>query len=134
MPPQDYFGRSIPFLDLLGVVPRSIAPGAAEVVLPFRPELTNSTGVLHGGMLMSTLDFAMSAAARGDDPDGWIVATIDMTTSFVAGGRGELTIRARTLRAGRSIVFCEAEARDEAGELVAKASGSFSRRRRAETS
>jgi acyl-coenzyme A thioesterase PaaI-like protein len=36
---------------------------------------------------------------------------------------------ARCLRAGRSLAFCEGEIRDAAGELVAKAVGTFKLRR-----
>jgi acyl-coenzyme A thioesterase PaaI-like protein len=50
-----------------------------------------------------------------------------MQTSFLAPGRGVLTAEGRILRAGRSILFCEAEVRTEAGELVAKSSGVFKR-------
>lgn len=49
--------------------------------------------------------------------------TLDMQTAFLAPGRGDLFAEGRVVRAGRSIVFAEAEIRDEAGELVARATG-----------
>jgi len=56
---------------------------------------------------------------------GLPVMTLDMQASFLSPGRGELTAEGRVVRAGRSIVFCEAEVRSAEGELVAKASGLF---------
>ncbi|MVW80020.1 PaaI family thioesterase [Bordetella sp. 02P26C-1] len=120
----DYFGFTIPLMELMGLIPETIAPGHARTRLPMRPELTNSRGVVHGGTMMSVLDFTMSAAARGHQPDLGM-ATIDMTTSFLAPGEGDLIIEARALRVGASIAFCEGEIRNTAGELVAKASASF---------
>jgi acyl-coenzyme A thioesterase PaaI-like protein len=48
-----------------------------------------------------------------------------MQTTFISPGRGTLIGEGRILRAGLSILFCEAEVRTEAGELVAKGSGVF---------
>ncbi|MDQ8033999.1 phenylacetic acid degradation protein [Bordetella genomosp. 1] len=122
--PTDYFGFQIPFMQLLGLVPESAGEGVARCRLPWRVDLTNSRGDVHGGTLMSVLDFTLSAAARGHDTDIGM-ATIDMTTSFLSPGRGDLIIEARCLRRGLSIAFCEGEIRGADGELVCKASATF---------
>jgi uncharacterized protein (TIGR00369 family) len=121
-----YFGNTIPFLDLIGIEAVQMRPGEVEVRIPFRPELVNSNGFMHGGLLMSALDFAMASVARSADPERIIVSTIDMTTSFLIGAKGEITVRATCLRQGRTVAFCEAQALDAEGRLVAKASGQFS--------
>jgi len=121
----DYFGLTIPYLEHLGVVPLSMGDGKASARLPMRPELHNSRGELQGGSIMSVLDFALSAAVRSSSPDATGAATVDMTTSFLAPALSDLTIEARVLKAGGSIVFCEAEARSTSGELVARATGTF---------
>ncbi len=120
----DYFGLTIPLMDLIGLVPDSIGADHARTVLPWRADLTNSRGDIHGGTLMSVLDFTLSAAARGTDPSVGM-ATIDMTTSFMSPGTGDLVIEARCLRRGASIAFCEGEVRGADGQLVAKASATF---------
>lgn len=120
----DYFGLNIPFMALLGLVPDRIGTDHARTLLPSRPDLTNSRGDIHGGTLMSVLDFTLSAAARGVDPTLGM-ATIDMTTSFMSPGQGDLVIEARCLRRGSSIAFCEGEVRGPGGELVAKATATF---------
>ncbi|SUV68700.1 thioesterase-like protein [Bordetella avium] len=117
---HDYFGLSIPLMDYLGLIPESAENGVARCRLPWRRELTNSRGHVHGGTMMAVLDFTLSAAARGDRLDLGM-ATIDMSTSFMTPGMGDLVIEARCLRKGSSIAFCEGEIR----ELVAKASATF---------
>jgi len=120
----DYFGLNIPLMSLMGLIPDRIGPDTARTLLPWRADLTNSRGDIHGGTLMSVLDFTLSAAARGTDASLGM-ATIDMTTSFLSPGTSDLVIEARCLRRGASIAFCEGEIRGADGQLVAKASATF---------
>jgi uncharacterized protein (TIGR00369 family) len=119
-----HFGRRVPFLSTLGLKAGEMRRDEATVQLPFRPDLANSAGALHGGALMGALDFAMSAAARAHDP-GVMVATIDMRTSFLRPAQQDTSIIAKCVQRGRSIAFCEARAFNAAGELVATASATF---------
>lgn len=124
-PQTDYFGLTIPFMHFIGLVPESIAPAYARTSLPWRADLTNSRGDVHGGTLMSVLDFTLSAAARGSADGTEGMATIDMNTSFLSPGTGDLVIEARCLRKGASIAFGEGEVRRADGELVARATATF---------
>ena len=99
--------------------------GRIAFSLDLRPEHCNSIGVAHGGMVLTLLDVVLSGAARSYQPDFTRAATLDLSTNFISPGRGRLTARARVLRGGRSIVFCEGEIVDASGNLVAKAIGSF---------
>ncbi len=74
---------------------------------------------------MSVLDFTLSAAARGSADGLEGMATIDMNTSFLSPGTGDLTIEGRCLRRGASIAFCEGDVRRADGELVARATATF---------
>ncbi len=120
-----YFGFHIPYLELLGVEPIECANDRAITRMNIRTELLNSRGHVHGGAIMSVLDFTLSAAGRSVDPLGIGLATIDMTTSCIEPGMTDLIVEARCIRRGRSIAFCEGEARDPDGKLIAKASASF---------
>ncbi len=120
-----YFGFHIPFLEHLGVEPISCENDRAVTFMPLKPHLRNSHGHIHGGALMSVLDFTLSAAGRAHDPMGVGLATIDMSTSFLSPGSTDLTITAICLRRGSTICFCEGEIRDTHDKLVAKASASF---------
>ena len=83
-------------MDYIGLVPEQIAPAYARTSLPWRRDLTNSRGDVHG-TLMSVLDFTLSAAARSADAAVGM-ATIDMNTTFLSPGTGDLVIEARCLR------------------------------------
>jgi uncharacterized protein (TIGR00369 family) len=124
-------GRPIPFGTLLGVKMVEHGGGRATIETELRAELLNSAGVAHGGVTMTLLDIAMSIAARTKDPKGKFAVTIEMKTSFLAPAKGKLTVRADCIQLGKSIAFCEAEARDGAGDVVARATGTFMVRREA---
>ena len=115
------FGADIPFARLCGVEPIDFAEGRSRLRLRLGPEHANNLGIAHGGVICTLLDIAMGTAARCTL--GQPVVTLDMQTSFLSPGRGVLLAEGRIVRAGRRIVFCEAEITTEAGELVAKGSG-----------
>ena len=120
---MEIFGAVIPFADHCGVEPLDIGGGRSRLRLALGPQHGNNLGIAHGGLICTLLDIAMGTAARSKVMHP--VMTLDMQVSFLAPGRGTLLAEGRVLRAGRSVVFCEAEVRDEAGELIAKASGLF---------
>jgi len=125
-----FFGLDIPFIDLLQAKAEQWEKGRAVASVVIRPELYNSWQYAHGGVVMTLLDVTMGSAARSMVPHAAGVVTVDMSVSFIAAGHGRLTVEARVLRSGASIIFCEGEMRDEAGELVAKAMASFKVRRK----
>jgi uncharacterized protein (TIGR00369 family) len=54
------------------------------------------------------------------------VLTVDMSVGFMKGSFGDkVTAEGRVLHGGKSTAFCEAEARDDKGALLAKAIGTF---------
>ena len=115
----------VPFNGLLGLRREFCEAGKARIVLETRGELTNNFAAMHGGVIMTLLDVAMSSAALSKADFQRAVVTIDMSTSFVKPGRGRLVAHGTALGGGRSVCFCEARIKDEAGELVAKAMGTF---------
>ena len=120
---RDYQQR-IPFIAHLGLVTEALGEGSARLWMPLPKHFTNSLGTAHGGVIMSLLDVALCTAARTLHPESVGVVTIDMSTSFIGGGKGDrLVAEARVLKDGRSMTFVEAEAKNADGSLVAKAIG-----------
>ncbi|MGH8704167.1 MAG: PaaI family thioesterase [Burkholderiales bacterium] len=119
------FLKRIRFAEHLGVRVDSLDKGLARLSLEIRPEFTTSWGTAHGGSILSLLDITLSMAARTlfDPPRS--IMTIDLSTSFIGTATGTLCAEGRVLRAGQTTIFCEGEVRSEAGELVAKAIGTF---------
>lgn len=122
---QAYFGLDIPYMDLLGLRAEHLSADFVRTRLPATLSLCNSRGDVHGGAIMSALDFTLSAAGRSHDPLNVGMATIDMNTHFMEPGQGELVIEARCLRRGKTLAFCEGEVRRADGTLVAKAAATF---------
>ncbi len=118
------YQKKIPFIGLLQIATEELGQGTARLSLPVEPQLTNSMGAVHGGVIMSLLDVALCTAARTLHPQSQGVITINLSTSFIGAGSGErLLAEARVLKDGRSMSFVEGEARNGDGSLVAKAVG-----------
>lgn len=116
----------IPFTEHLGIRLVEMNRDHAVVSLQKRPELLNSWGATHGGVIMTMLDLVMSWAVRGHYGVVGGVLTVDMSVGFMKAGFGEkVTAEGRVLHGGKSTAFCEAEARDDKGALLAKAIGTF---------
>ncbi len=120
---------SRPFYALLGIHPLEAQDGRSVVVLEENPALGNSRGEVHGGAIYSLLDVAAASAARSTQPGSGGAATINLTVTYMVAGRGRLTAHGLVLRAGKTIIAVEAEAKDESGTLVAKAHGTMRTRR-----
>ena len=125
------YGRPLPFIDHLGVERVHSGEGRALLSLEIKPEHRNSWTAAHGGVIMTLLDSAMSLAARlhGHGAPGGIL-TVEISVKFISPGMGtRLNAEGRVI-GGRSTLFCEAEVRDESGELVAKGMGTLRPMRR----
>ncbi|WP_062308553.1 PaaI family thioesterase [Polynucleobacter sinensis] len=121
----EFFGLKIPFLAHLGVVPEYAEGGKSRISLVVRPEFENSFQIAHGGVVMTLLDFAMGAAARSTTNQPLGAMTIDMSVSFLRPSVGNIAVEGTVLKAGKTVNYCEAVVLNEAGEVTAKASGTF---------
>lgn len=122
---NDFFGVHSPFIDHCRIVAVEREAGTARARVELTTPLLNAAGNGHGGLLMTLFDVTLAAAARGTRPNSAGVATVDLNVSFVAPATGVLECEGRVLRAGSSLVFCDGEIRNVAGELIAKAMGTF---------
>ena len=100
----------------LGAELSQVAPGAIEIQLPFRADLTQQHGFLHAGVVATVLDSACGYAAFSLMPRGAGVLTIEFKTNLLAPARGELLIaRGTVIRSGRTITVCQAEGLMQSG-------------------
>jgi len=128
-PPYDQsvspWGVKIPFADHLGIELREATRDRCVVSIVRKPELLNSWGAAHGGVVMTMLDLVMSLAVRAHYGVAGGVATVDLSIGFINPGVGTVHAEGRVLQGGKSTAFCESEARDDSGKLLAKAIGTF---------
>lgn len=95
--------------------------------LEIGPQHLNRLGVLHGGFVALLLDNGCGLAVRnGLQGTGASTVTISLTTNFIAAARsGRVVATGRVVGGGRSVKFASSELRDESGQLLATASGTF---------
>ncbi|ALS64507.1 phenylacetic acid degradation protein [Pandoraea apista] len=118
------------FIDHLGIELLSAEGGESVLRLSLAPQHLNSWEVMHGGVTMAMLDVALSTACRSVAPEGSGVVTIEMKTSFMQPGTGEMRAFGRLLHRSTTMAYCEGEVRDVNDKLVAKAMGTFKYLRR----
>lgn len=119
------FDIHVPFVEHLGMRITDKQPGLVRLRLDPRPELENSWGSLHGGVLMTLLDVALASAGRALDEGCNGALTVEMKVNFIAAATGPVLGEGRARRAGRSLIFSEGELTSEDGTLLAKATGTF---------
>jgi uncharacterized protein (TIGR00369 family) len=116
-------------VEQLGFELHSLGDGAAELRVDLKEAHLNSWEVAHGGVLMTLLDVAMAHAARSvhrDQPNfGPGVVTVEMKTSFMRPGEGELRCIGKLLHRSTTMAFCEASVLGDDGKLCAHATGTF---------
>lgn len=123
------FPVHIPFVEQLGFTLHAIEDGQAELRLTVSEQHLNSWRVAHGGVVMTLLDVAMAHAARSVNrhlPDlGPGVVTVEMKTSFMRPGEGELRAVGRLLHRSTTMAFCEGSVFGADDKLCAHATGTF---------
>jgi uncharacterized protein (TIGR00369 family) len=104
--------------------------GRVAVIMDVHHDHTNRHGNMHGGLIATVLDTAMGATASIECGDAGRIpfSTISMTVNFIAPmALGTITATGRIMGGGYKTVFVEGEAHDQAGTLIAQATGTFKR-------
>ena len=119
----------VPFADHIGLRLVSMAGGESEIMIAMRDELLNTWQVAHGGVTMTLLDVTMAHAARslnmkGTDKGPGVV-TVEMKTTFMRPGEGDLTCKARVLHRSSTMAYTEGSVYTASGLLCAHATGTF---------
>jgi uncharacterized protein (TIGR00369 family) len=115
-----------PFLRSLGVRCEEIQSNAATLSLAHRSDLTQPTGILHGGLQSILIDTAIAQALLTTLRPGFSVVTVRLDTNYFAPVRsGRIVARARVVRHGKRIAHGEAVVVDERDAMVAQGWGVF---------
>lgn len=113
-----------PLGSLLGIELESMADGESRWHMDARPEHANPMGTLHGGVLCDIGDASLSTAYMSTLEDDQLFTTVDLSVHFLRPVRtGRLEATGRVVHRGRNIGMAESEIVNEAGDLVAKLSG-----------
>jgi uncharacterized protein (TIGR00369 family) len=108
------------FPTLVGIELVELRTDYARVRLPFRQDLEQPAGAVHGGVLATLLDTVVVPAIGGGYDQRRAFATVSMNVEYRAAVVGEdLVAEGWVEHRGRSLVFCRAEARTVAGTVAA---------------
>lgn len=97
-------------LQTIGARLQTVAPGAVEIRLDFRPELGQQNGFLHAGMSATIADTAGGYAAMSLFDEGEDVLTTEFKLNLLAPAQGEYFIaRGKVVKSGRTLSICQIE-------------------------
>ncbi len=113
--------ETAPFYQLLQISLEEIDHGFARFRMPFRKELTQAYGVVHGGAIASLADTAVAFALMTLIHPGERVTTAEFKINFLSSvHRGEMIGEARITHKGNHLVLADMEVKREDGKLIAK--------------
>ena len=120
--------HSLPFAKLMGMQLVDIRPNEAVIKIEMRDDLSQPSGVLHGGVTSTLIDTAMAFAVRTHLADEEFTATIDLTVHYLRPHTtGVATCTAKVVRAGKRIFTVSAEVENEDGKLIATGLSTYTR-------
>ncbi len=104
----------------------SVEVGTVEVALALQAEHLNPGGILHGGLIATLADTAIGLAVRSALPADRTHVTAQLDVHFLERvDHGTVRATGRAVRVGGRMAYGEGDLRDDAGRLVARASGTF---------
>ena len=114
------------FVLLLDLKLESVERGKAVMRMPFREEITNGTGAVHGGAIVSLCDTVFYVALASIFGREQETTTASLQCNFLAPATPphDLIAEARVLKAGRRIVYGEVYVRS-GDTIVAHATLNF---------
>lgn len=94
-------------MGLIGAGLREVGPGEVEIELPFRDDLCQQHGFIHGGVVTAIADTACGYAALSLMPLEAAPLTVEFKVNFMAPATGErLIARGRVMKPGRVLTVC----------------------------
>ncbi len=97
-------------MHLIGAHLAVVEPGYTEIHLPYRQEITQQHGFIHGGVVGMIADSAAGYAANTLTPADSSVLTVEYKLNLIAPADGErLVARGEVIRSGRTLIITKAE-------------------------
>jgi len=106
---RDSFDRQAA-MRLIGASLSHLEPGCADVTLPYRDDLTQQHGFVHGGITGMIADSACGYAGYSLMPAGASVLTVEYKINMLSPAQGDTLIaRAHVIKPGKTLVVTQCE-------------------------
>lgn len=106
---RENFNRQT-MMHTIGAVMARVEPGLVAIELPFRADLCQQNGFLHGGVVTMIADSACGYAASTLVPADQDVLAVEFKVNLLSPAVGDKLIAVgRVIRAGRTLTVCAAE-------------------------
>ena len=112
------FGRQ-KAMALIGASLTVVEPGHVEIALPYRDDLTQQKGFVHGGIIGMIADTACGYAAFSLMPADCSLVTVEYKINILSPATTALVARGEVVRAGRTLTIARAEVYAEGRKHVA---------------
>jgi acyl-CoA thioesterase len=101
-------------------------PGRSECRIDVEEHHLNPGMVVHGGATYTMADTGMAFALMPMLQENEIATTVEIKISYYKAVReGGITCKTECLKKGNRIAFLESELRDDAGDVIARANGTY---------
>ena len=104
---------------LIGAMLTVVEPGYVEIELPYREDLTQQKGYVHGGIVGMIGDTACGYSAFSLMPAGCSLVTVEYKINIMAPARRALLAKGQVIRAGRTLTIARAEVYADDGKHIA---------------
>ena len=115
---RESFGRQ-KAMALIGATLSKVEAGEVEIALPYRDDLTQQKGFIHGGILGMIADSACGYAAFSLMPASGSLVTVEYKMNILSPARASLRAVGRVIRAGRTLTVARGEVYAQDGTHVA---------------
>lgn len=115
---RDSFARQRA-MALIGATLTVVEPGYVEIELPYRDDLTQQKGFIHGGVLGMIADTACGYSAFSLMPAGCSLVTVEYKINILAPARRSLVAKSHVIKPGRTLTIARAEVYTDEGAHIA---------------
>ncbi len=97
-------------LALIGATLELVAPGEVVIAMPFREDLVQQHGFVHGGIITTIIDTACGLAAHTILPEGGKAISVEFKVNFLRPAAGErFTAIGKVIKAGKTLTVTQGE-------------------------
>ena len=115
-----------PYYQLLGITLEEIDIGLTRFRMPYKKELTQIFGEVHGGAIASLADTSVAFALMTLIQPGERVATVEFKINFFKRvNGGEIFGEAKIVKKGKQLATADIEIKNEKGDLIAKGMATY---------